>query len=466
MERTPVHSPLGRHFSPWGLLCFTAPSIGMMLVISLYTITDGIFIGQFAGSAALAAVNIVYPLMNLIFGLSIMFASGGSALVSRNLGEGRPEEARRRFSLLLLALTGLSLLLALVTWLGGDALLHQLGATPELVPLARTYLGILLPFYPAAALMILANGFFIVDGRPWLGLLVSVCSGLTNAVLDYVFLSHLGLGIFGAGLATGLADLLAALIGLIYFARFSRSLRFTVPRWEGNVLRQTLFNGSSELVTELSVGITTFLFNRIMAEYAGTDGIAAISVILYSEMLLTAVYTGFTSGAAPLYSFHYGARNMKELRHLLRLSLLFLAGGAVLSFTVARSFAVPLIALFLPGGGAAFALTLHGFRLFSLSFLLSGFNLFFSGFFTALSDGRTSALLSFCRNLAGIVFYLLLLPKLLGIDGIWLAVPAADLTVLLPGFWCVRQRIRALVTLYRGNVFGGADDTVACRMKA
>ena len=429
-------SPLGRHFTLKSLLRFAAPSIGMMIIISLYTVTNGIFIGRYAGSDALAASNIVYPAINLVLGLAIMLASGGSALVAKNLGEGEPEAARRRFTMLTIATAVFSGVLALLAFAAGDSLLFLLGSSAELLNDCRSYLYALLPFFPFAALMILFNAFFIADGRPSQGFIVSVLAGLTNAGLDYLFLAHLGLGVMGAGLATGLADVLAAAIGLIYFQRYSRILHFARPRMEWSALGQAMYNGSSELITQLSVGITTFLFNILTFRYAGADGVAAISVILYAEMLLTAVYMGFTNGVAPIFSYRFGARDFKELRRLVRLSLTIIAGGALLSFSLSHLLAEPLVSLFLPQGGHVCELTRQGFALFSFTFLLCGFNLFISGFFTAISDGRTSALMSFARNLLGIVFFLLTLPRMFGLSGVWLAVPAADITALSSASSC------------------------------
>lgn len=435
-------SPLGHHFTLKSLLRFAAPSIGMMIIISLYTVTDGIFIGRYAGSNALAASNIVYPAINLVLGLAIMLASGGSALVAKNLGEGEPEAARRRFTMLTIATAVFSGVLALLAFAAGDSLLFLLGSSAELLNDCRSYLYALLPFFPFAALMILFNAFFIADGRPSQGFIVSVLAGLTNAGLDYLFLAHLDFDVMSAGLATGLADVLAAAIGLIYFQRYSRILHFARPRMEWSALGQAMYNGSSELVTQLSVGITTFLFNILTFRYAGADGVAAISVILYAEMLLTAVYMGFTNGVAPIFSYRFGARDFKELRRLVRLSLTIIAGGALLSFSLSHLLAEPLVSLFLPQGGHVYELTRQGFALFSFTFLLCGFNLFVSGFFTAISDGRTSALMSFARNLLGIVFFLLTLPRMFGLSGVWLAVPAADVTALLFGIILLISRMR------------------------
>ncbi len=432
-SKTRTSSPLAKHFTTRGLLAFAAPSIAMMAVIALYTVTDGIFIGRFAGGEALAASNIAYPAVNLLWGVGIMLSSGGSALVAKNLGEGRLALARERFSLLALAAFALPTMLSLSIYLALPVLLPFLGATPGLYAMCRDYLLALLPFFGVGGLMLLFNAFFIADGRPLQGFAVSVLSGLTNMALDYVFLAQLGLGIFGAGLATGLAYLVAALAGLLYFARYARLLRFTRPARHIRPLLAAMGNGASELVTQLSMGITTFLFNIVTFRYAGTEGIAAITVILYADMLLTTVYVGYTTGIAPIFSYQYGAGNAGEIHRLLKKSAVLIGSSALFVFAVAKAFATPLAALFLPEESAAQHLAAEGFMLFSFSFLLAGFNIFLDGFFTALSDGKTSALLSFTRNLAGISIFLLTLPELFGLKGAWLAVPAADVVALLLG---------------------------------
>ena len=425
---------LAKHFSLGGLLRFAAPAVGMMLVISIYTVTDGIFIGRYAGSLALAASNIVYPALNLVFGLSIMLSSGGSALVAKTLGEGDAALARGRFTLLAVVGAALGILLAGTVFLFMEPILALLGASPELYADCRAYLSANMFFAPFVVLMIIFNAFYIADGRPVQGFFVSLTAGLVNAGLDYVFLAHFRMGIFGAGLATGISDVVAAVLGLVYFSRYSRTLAFARFSFAVRPLFQALCNGSSEMVTQLSVGITTYLFNLVTFSYAGADGVAAISVILYAEMLLTALLMGFANGVAPVFSYQFGAKGYAELLRLLRLSLgiIFLFG--ILSFAAANIFAVPLMKLFLPDGGRAYALALGGFGLFSWSFLLCGFNLFSATFFTALSDGRMSAILSFVRNLVGIVVFLVLLPRFFGLDGAWLAVPAADAAAVLLSF--------------------------------
>lgn len=445
-------SPLAQRFSAAGLLRFAAPSIGMMLVIAIYTVTDGIFIGRFAGAEALAASNIVYPAINLLLGLAIMLASGGSALVAGKLGEGKPREARRDFSLLTAAGFALGTLYTLLALALFTPLLHFLGAGSEgstLYAAAASYLSGFLPFFPFAVLMLIFNAFYIADGRPLVGFLVSVASGVTNAGLDALFLAVFDMGVGGASLATGLSYLTAALIGLFYFSRRARTLAFARPRLRLRVLARASYNGLAEMVTQLSIGVTTFLFNLMTFAYMGEDGVAAISVILYAEMLLTSLLLGFTNGVAPIFSYHYGARHGGELLRLLRLALASIGAFGILVFTLSQLLGAPLIALFLPGGGHVAALTQDGFALFSLSFLICGFNIFTAGFFTALSNGRISALCSLLRNLVGIALFLLALPHFLGVRGIWLAVPASDAAALLFSLACLKSEADAILSRCR-----------------
>ena len=430
---------LNQNFSVFSLLRFAWPTIGMMLVTALFTVTDGIFISRFAGEAALAASNIVYPALNLIFGFSIMLSTGGSALVAKTLGEGKNDLASRRFTMLVVFGFCLGAILAVSVILFHYPLLTFLGADGNLMTDARAYLLAIIAFAPFTMLSIIFDAFFIADGKPMQGLYVSLTSGLVNALGDYIFLAQCDFGILGAGLATGLSSSVAAFFGIYYFWRRSQTLFFRSFSWESRALLQTLGNGSSEMVTELSIGITTFLFNLMVSKFAGTAGIAAITVVFYSEMLLSSFFIGFSLGLAPIFSYRYGAKNFMGIISLMKRALAILAAISLLSFSLANLFAEPLVALFLPSESTAFLLASTGLHLFSFSFLLTGFNAFTSSFFTALSDGKTSALLAFSRDLVGISLFLLVLPFFLGMQGIWLAVPMADICSGILSFLCLRK---------------------------
>ncbi|BEU86764.1 MATE family efflux transporter [Selenomonas sp. TAMA-11512] len=427
---TAAHNPLARRYRLWSLFRYTLPPIGMMIVVSLYTVIDGIFVGHYVGSNGLAAINIVFPTLNVMYGLAIMLSSGGSALVAKAMGEGDMKNASRRFTFLTVAGISIGILLAGMVFLFYEPILRFLGTTELLWDMGTDYLLSCIAFAPCVIMMIFFNAFYIADGRPIQGFFVSIASGVTNVVFDYIFIAKLGMGVLGAGLATGLSDVVALLAGVWYFMYYSRLLHFRRFRFEASVLLRSASNGSSEMVTQLSAGVTTFLFNMLLLEYAGEMGVAAITVILYSEMILNAFFMGFGLGVAPIFSYQFGAQNFRELRRLLQLSLTNIGLFSILSFAAANLFRVPLTELFLPEGGEVFDITVHGFQLFAYSFLITGCNLFASNFYTALSDGKTSAFLSFLRNLFGIVLFLLTLPRVFGLDGIWLAVPAADVLAI------------------------------------
>lgn len=424
-------NPLAQNFQFLSLLRYAAPTIGTMLIFSLYTVIDGIFVARYAGPQALAAINLIFPAINLIIGISIMFASGGSAVVAKTLGEKHPQLASERFTMILCAATLLGFLLGTAGLLARETLVNWLGATPALKADCQAYLTPMLLFAPLMITKFLFDYFLVTAGRPSLGFLLSILSGLINAGLDYFLLAKCGMGISGAAWATVTAYTISSLAGLLCFKQPQALLRLRRFHWEPAILKKTITNGSSELVNQLSVAITTYLFNFFTLYYAGEAGIAAITIILYAELLLTGIYEGFTYGVAPIFSYYFGARNNRGIRHLMKLSLFFLAGGALFSFSAAQLLAPSLVEIFVPKSSVVAPMATSGLLLFSLSFLGCGFNLFTSGFFTALGNGSLSAFCSFSRNLAGISFFLLLLPMYLGLTGVWLAVPAADACMLL-----------------------------------
>ncbi len=460
----PARNPLAQDFHFFSLLRFAAPTIGNMLIFSLYTVVDGIFVARFTGSDSLAAVNLVWPAVNLIIGVSIMFAAGGSAVVGKTLGEKQPRLASERFTMLVVTAGLIGAVLGALGLLFIDPILHFLGTTSHLWADCHRYLFPMLLFAPITTVDFIFDYFFVTSGRPMLGLYLAILSGLINIGLDYVFLAHLGFGVSGAAWATVIAYTVSALIGFWYFRR-QRSLlylrRFTF-QWK--VILQAMKSGSAEMVTQLAVGVTTFLFNLLTLRYAGENGIAAITIILYAEMLLTAFFLGFTSGIAPIFSYHHGARNPAMIRRLLRLSLTAIAIASLLAFGAAQLFAEPLVEIFVPQGSEVELLAASGLQLFALSFLACGFNIFTQGFFTALSQGHLSALGSCARGLVGISFFLITLPPLLGINGIWLAVPAADASVLLLSFWLLRSYLahQAVKTSPRKSVTSSHEIRPSC----
>ena len=274
--------------------------------------------------------------------------------------------------------------------------------------------------------------FFVTAGRPNLGLWATVAGGVANIVLDYLFIVPLNMGIKGAAIATGIGYAVPSVIGLIYFSeKGQKSLSFAKPVRDLSILRKTCTNGSSEMVSNLAVSVTTFLFNRIMMDYLGEDGVAAMTIVFYAQFLFTAIFLGYTSGAAPLFSFNYGAQDKKKLHQLFRISMIFIAACSVIAFGLSIVLSDMVIGVFAASGSSVFELAKHGMYLFAAGFLFMGFNIFASGLFTALSNGRISAILSFLRTFVFLLLTILLLPLLLEVNGVWLSIPAAELMALV-----------------------------------
>ena len=436
----PENTALSREFSLKSLLSFSMPTICMMVFMSLYTSVDGIFVSHYISSNALAAVNLVYPVFSFALALSLMLAAGGNALIARWMGEGHLEHARQFFSLLYL--TGLVSAAAItgLVWLFDEQLLQLLGCTPVLQPYAQSYLLTLSLFLPLSYFQMFAQNFFVTEGKPMLGLTTSMAGGVANILLDWLFLGPMGMDISGAAIATGIGYAIPGLFGIVYFFRNRKgSLCFVLPRWEGRALASACFNGASELVNNLSVAITTMLFNLMMLHYAGEDGVAAITVILYVQFIQSAVYFGYTQSVSPVISYKYGQQDRPQLRHIVRLSLWITMAASVLVILLSVMGADWIIDAFLGAGSPIHAMTRRGFLIFSSAYLFMGLNIFYSAMFTAFGDGRTSALLSFMRTLVFLVGALLLLPLMLDLDGVWLAVPVAEALSFLLGIWCYRR---------------------------
>ena len=386
---------ISQKFTPISLLKFALPSMVMMMFMSCYTIVDGIFISRYLGSEALSAANIVYPVFNLLLAVGIMFATGGSAVVSKKLGEGKKEEAMEDFSFLTAVGVALSVLLMIATLLFHNQISLFLGSSECILDYCNAYLIYLVLFAPACMLQSLYQSFFVTAGKPRLGLVLTVIAGLANAFFDYFFLAVCGMEIEGAAIATGIGQMIPAVVGTVYFFFFKGELHFVPFHFHGATLKQSCFNGSSEMVSNLANAIITYLFNIILMRIAGENGVAAITIILYAQFLFNSLYLGFSIGIAPVIGFQYGAKNRDQLKSLYKICNCFVMAS-------------------------------EGLRIFALSFLFSGFNIFSSSLFTALSDGKTSAIISFGRTCVFIILSLMILPNILGLTGVWLAIPVAE----------------------------------------
>ncbi len=423
-------NPLAANLNAISLLRFAFPSMIMMLFMGLYTIVDTVFVARFVDTYALSSINIVCPVINLIVGLGTMLATGGSAVVAKKMGNGDEKEARSNFTLIVAAGAVMGLLITAAGLLFLDEIIRGLGASEVLFPYCRDYLAIQLYFAAFNMMQVLYQNLFVTAGKPTLGLTLAVLAGIANIVFDYIFIVLLRMGIRGAAIGTGIGYLIPTIIGTIFFLTRRSGLYFCRPGMDAYVLLKSCSNGVSEMVSQCSAAVTTFLFNITMMELSGEDGVAAITVIIYSQFLLTTLYIGFSMGTAPVISYNYGSGNAEQLKKTVRICFRFIAGISIFVFLFSLLGGENIAKIFAENNRNVFALTKSGFSIFSFSFLFSGFNIFSSALFTALSNGRASAAISFLRTFGLIVFFLLVLPRILGVTGVWLAVPAAEMLTL------------------------------------
>jgi len=422
-----VDNALARQFSTASLLRFAFPNTVMMVFLSLYTIVDGMFISRYVGTLALSAINMSYPLSCLEMAIGIMLGTGGSAIIARKLGEGKDEEARRDFTCIVAVAVAVAVVFTVVCVAFLDPILRLLGTSEAQFPDCRIYTMILLLFAPASFLQSIFQILFVTAGKPGLGLGVTVAGGLANIVLDWVFMGLIGMGVEGAAIATIISYCIPAVSGVAFFFWNRRgSLYFTRFRIRGRMLLQACGNGSSEMVTNIANAITTLLFNLIFMEFWAEDGVASITIVMYLQFVFSAIYLGFSMGVAPVVSYKYGAQDLDQLKRIVRSCLGFVAVCSAAVYTISMLTIRSVLTLFLGAGGPVYDITLDGFPLYAVSFLLMGVGIFSSSLFTAFSNGTVSAIISFARTFVFLVGALLLLPRLWGETGIWLAVPAAE----------------------------------------
>ena len=423
---------LSDHFNYSRILRFTLPSITMMLFSSLYVIVDGLFVSNIVGSDALASVNIVMPATLVIGAFGFMLGMGGNAQVAKTLGEGKRHRADQYFTLIILSILILGTVLSLLCILFIEPLCYLLGASERLIDYCVDYGRIILFGGIIFMLQVAFQTFFVTAEKPTLGLVFTVAAGVTNMILDYVFIALLDMGIEGAAWATTCGYAVGGVIPVFYFLLpTSGLLHFAKPVFDLKMLLYSAVNGSSEMVANLSSSLTTFLYNYQMMRLAGEDGVAAITVILYITFIFVSITMGFSFGIAPVIGYHYGAGHHEELKNLFRRCLKILTVVSVTMFVVAELTAGPLTNIFCGDNEKLRAMTTFGFHIYAFSFLLCGYNIFGSGFFTALCNGKISAAISFMRTLVMEAGMILLLPLLIGIIGIWLAVPVTEMATLL-----------------------------------
>lgn len=418
---------LSDHFSYGRLLRFTFPAMVMMVFTSLYGVVDGLFVTNFAGKTALAAINFVYPVLIILATFGYMFGTGGSALVAKTMGERKEEKANRLFSLFVYICTGLGVLFAVVGFFLLRPLLVVFGARGLMLEQAVLYGKILLVSMPFWNLQFLFQIFFVTAEKPKLGLYVTLLAGITNMVLDALFIAVFHWGITGAAVATALSQIVGGGIPLCYFFRKNTSrLHLGKTEFDGKATLKAMTNGFSELVNGISGSLVGILYNVQLIRYAGEDGVAAYSIMMYVSLVFVGIFFGYANGSAPIVGFHYGAQNHGELKSLRRKSIVLNVAASVAMLLVSELVAVPLAKVFAGYDQVFYDMTLKGFRIYAVSFLFSGMAIFGSSFFTALNNGFVSGFLSFARTMLFQVSCVLIFPIWWELDGIWFSLVAAE----------------------------------------
>ncbi len=425
---------LSDHFTYRHLLRFTMPTIGMMICTSVYSVVDGFFVSNFAGKTPFAAVNLIMPVLMILSTIGLMFGTGGSAIVAKTFGEGDKEKGNQYFALFTYTAGFLGVLFAIL----GIAFLRPvaalLGAEGDMLENAVVYGRIILLALPFNTLQFLFQSFFVTAEKPKMGLIVTVMSGLTNMVLDAVLVLSLPqeYKLAGAAIATALSQVVGGIVPLIYFGRENSSiLRIGKTAFHGRAVLKAVTNGSSEFMSNISMSLVSMLYNIQLLKYAGENGVAAYGVMMYVSMIFAAAFLGYSIGTAPIIGYHDGAKNYSELKGLLKKSLVMIGCFGIGMVLAAEVLAIPLAKIFVGYDGELMELTVSGFRIFALSFIFMGFAIFSSGFFTALNDGLTSAIISFLRTLLFQAAAVILLPIIWEINGIWISIVVAEVMAVV-----------------------------------
>ncbi len=418
---------LSDHFTYGRLFKFTIPAILMMIFTSIYSIVDGLFVSNFAGKEPFAGVNLIMPLIMLFSGFGFMIGTGGSALVAKFLGEKKDDDANSLFSFLVYFTIALGILLSVVAWFVIPPAAKIMGAEGDVFKYAVLYARTLIPAVTAFMLQSVFHSFLIAAEKPHLGLVLTIIAGCANMILDAVFVGAFNWGVVGAAVATDISYLIGGGIPLVYFIVTKNSkLKIGRTKWQGLNLVKTLTNGSSEFLSNISSSIVGMLYNVQLLKYAGVDGVAAYGVIMYVGFIFAAIFIGYSMGTAPIVSYNYGSQNHTELKNVFHKSIIVILIASVVMLAVSELSAGAFAAVYTSYDENLFNLTKAAFRIYSVGFLLCGMNIFGSSFFTALNNGLISAILSVCRTLGFQVVFILVLPLILGADGIWIASPAAE----------------------------------------
>lgn len=423
---------LSDHFTVGRLFRFVLPSIAMMVFVSIYGVVDGFFISNFAGKTPFASINLIMPFVMILGGVGFMVGTGGTALVSQKLGEGDNKTAKRYFTMMIMLTAILGIILTALGLIFTEKVAIFFGATPEMLGDCVLYGRIVISFTTAFMLQNVFQSFFIAAEKPKLGLISTIMAGCTNIVLDAVLIGLMGFGIAGAAFATGISECIGGIFPLIYFLRPNSSvLRLTKTKLEIRPLLRACANGSSELMTNISSSVVSIVYNFQLMKYIGENGVSTYGVMMYVQFIFIAIFVGYSIGCAPVVGFNYGAQNHYELKNMLKKSISFMAIAGVTLVALSAVLASPLAKIFVGYDAELYEQTRHAFRIFSLCFLLAGFNIFTSSFFTALGNGAISAAISFMRTLIFQISSVLILPLIFDIDGIWMANVVAEFFAFL-----------------------------------
>ena len=412
------------------ILKFAVPTIEMTVFMSFYTMVDGLFVSNLIGTNALSAINLTAPIIQLVTAISTMLATGGSAVIMKKMGQQKAEEAKEDFTFLILVNVIVGIAMCAVGYLATDHIFAGMNLSADVEEYCVEYLSRYLIFTVPILLMNNFTLYMIASEKANLSLVCSVTGGVLNMVFDYVFIAGFDMGISGAAIATGLGYSVTAVVGLFVFSRKKSLLHFKKPVFRFKVLTNAATNGCSEMATALVTGIITMMFNWTMLHYVGEDGVAAVTIIMYVLMFASSLYTGYSYGVAPMLSYYYGEQNREKLKKLVAVSMRVIAGISLVTVAVSVLLTRPLVSVFARPDNPVYDLAVTGNRICTIALLFIGFNIFASGMFTALSNGVVSAILAFSRSFVFMLITMIVLPLILGVNGIWLATPAAELMAL------------------------------------
>ncbi|MDR2081760.1 MAG: MATE family efflux transporter [Campylobacteraceae bacterium] len=433
---------LAKNFNAKTLFLFALPTMIMMLFESLYSIVDGIFVARLVNIDAFASINIVMPAILFFMGTGTMFGVGGGAIIAKKMGEKKYKEANSDFSLITLVLLCVSLIDILIGFIFMEEILQRLGATKILMPYAKSYFQVILFGLLAFMGQFLFQSFFIVAGEPKMGLISVLSAGFTNIVLDYIFIAWFGMGIEGAAYATVISSAIPTVIGIIFFFNPKRTLCFTLPKCNFKIIAQSSINGSSSLVNFLATAVIAFLFNHAMLRLLGELGVAAVTIIAYTDYLFNSLFLGYCVGIAPVVSFNLGAQNRQRIEYVMKNGFITITALSLLTVFFMLLFSSDIVKIFSQNNSVLYDIALTGFIIFAFKYLLSGTNILISVLFTSFSKGKISTVTAFIRTFGLIVPMVLLLPSRIGVYGVWIAMPVAEFIIFFAGLFLFNKIIK------------------------